>query len=509
MHLPRAARRHWFACGVGLLVAAAAGSAAFLLGRAEALRGLYLRPVPAAAAADDVRCGPRSLWVSALRLGVPVAVGRLAEVPVHPVEGASLGDLKAAAHKFGLRARTAEVSFEELARHPGTAVLFVRGNHFVAADPREQDPAKGSARRLRVYDSDKLAAWWPREELEAVWSGVALLLERPEEGPAAGPRLRWDTCWQDCGVVQDADVARFSFALRNTGAAPLTVEISHSSCQCTTAKLTAKTVPPGGTASLLAQVALTTSRGPFTERVEVRSNDPDRPLTSVVLGGGATNELVSARAMHWGSVRPGQAVTQRFVVYDPGQGRLSVEGVEWAPWPAPPGAARPACRLTARKVRRPADAAKTLSPPVKVNEGDYLVEAELTVPEGAAPGRVGGTVWVRTNLPGKWAKFDVTLEGQVLSDLEASPAAVVLSGAEPSAAVTVRVKSVLGKPVTVEKVEVTGGIPVQAGRARGKADGSAEVSVRLTGEAARSREGAVVCHLRGGRSLTVPVVIVP
>jgi hypothetical protein len=286
----------------------------------------------------------------------------------------------------------------------------------------------------------------------------------------------------------------------------LTAWVSHTSCKCTSASVASKEVQPGEKGTLLASVDLTTHRGVFGENVQVGSNDPDHPFTTLVFCGGVLNNLVSARAIHWGSVRAGQTLTRRFVVYDPGEGKLRVDEATWESAPTRSGDPL-RCRVTTQRATGTSNF-DNLSPPVKVHDGDYVIGVEVDIPENAPPGKAGGDVWVKTNLPGKWSRFSVSLEGQILSDLEASPAALVLSSADLSRQETVRVRSVLGKALEVEKVDVTGGVPVRVGAIRPGKDGSTEVQVQAVSAApGQPQEGTLVCRLRGGRSLGIPVVI--
>jgi len=80
--------------------------------------------------------------------------------------GVSLLELKTLAAEYGLRGDGKRLTWETLKAFDGVAILFIRGNHFVLADPREKG-AEGNSAAVRVYDNGP-AKWWDQARLESV-----------------------------------------------------------------------------------------------------------------------------------------------------------------------------------------------------------------------------------------------------------------------------------------------------------------------------------------------------
>jgi hypothetical protein len=493
-----------------LILACAAAVAAVKVKQEHDLEGLRSAASPAPA---SVLCGPRSLWTATRRLGIPLEFHDLADVPADPERGTSLGDLKQRAARIGgLEARTCRLSWAELRRHRGTAILFIRDNHFVAADPREQAEASETpAERLRVYDPELAARWWTRGELEAVWQGAALILTPVAAAKRSGPCLEWDTCWLDTGFVHHTEVARGTFRFRNAGTEPLTVQLGHTSCGCANAKISAQTLAPGEEGFLQASVELFAKRGPFMESAAVKTNDPAAAETSVVLAGGVYNDgLGSTDKIYFGEMPQGRTALRRFFVQDPGEATLEVTEARVELTAPASAVAKPPCTVSFSRVEHDSPLVGSAAR-FPVRPGDYAVEVELQVPEDYPPGKVAGTIAVTTNLPGKMAHLQVGLEALVIPDVEVSPRALLLAADEEKArSGKITLKSLSGKPLAVESVSVKGDLPLQLAPVQRLRPDAVVVAISCGSAAFKGHVGEcrVVCALHGGRVVEVPVLVV-
>jgi hypothetical protein len=101
--------------------------------------------------------------------------------------------------------------------------------------------------------------------------------------PVSGPRIAVEPPSFDFGKALPQKALRREFSIRNFGDQDLVIEDVSTTCGCTTAPLdpAEKVVKAGGSTAL--RVTLTTSSAPgrMSQRVLVRSNDPERPTLEI------------------------------------------------------------------------------------------------------------------------------------------------------------------------------------------------------------------------------------
>lgn len=81
----------------------------------------------------------------------------------------------------------------------------------------------------------------------------------------------------DFGSIGPEDVVRRTFAILNTGGAPLTISRAYTTCGCTTAKITARVIPPGKAAevTIIFDAGYHDTAGQTVRRgLIIESNDP-------------------------------------------------------------------------------------------------------------------------------------------------------------------------------------------------------------------------------------------
>ena len=87
---------------------------------------------------------------------------------------------------------------------------------------------------------------------------------------------------QDFGTVPKGDKIHATFEVRNTGKAPLEISQVRPTCGCTVANFD-RTVAPGATGKVVAEVDTTGFSGPVSKAVLVFSNDPATPQVNLVI----------------------------------------------------------------------------------------------------------------------------------------------------------------------------------------------------------------------------------
>lgn len=99
----------------------------------------------------------------------------------------------------------------------------------------------------------------------------------PAVTPQYAPKIACDRPDHDFGEVEDKSVIKHAFILRNLGNADLEIKKVYPGCGCTVTKLDTKTIKPGGTAELKAEMSLRGRRGLQQKTIRIESNDPTTP----------------------------------------------------------------------------------------------------------------------------------------------------------------------------------------------------------------------------------------
>lgn len=119
----------------------------------------------------EVICGPASLALALQRLGLNCSAAHVASRCKVTPQGVDLIELERFARtNEQIEARTQKMSWDVLRGVNGVAVLFVRGDHYVAADPRESPNNGINCDTLRIYEPEKPAQWcrWALERIPPV-----------------------------------------------------------------------------------------------------------------------------------------------------------------------------------------------------------------------------------------------------------------------------------------------------------------------------------------------------
>jgi len=124
-----------------------------------------------------------------------------------------------------------------------------------------------------------------RAVLAVVLMTAAVAAGAQEAAPAAdAPKPVIDIAEKikDFGVVAKGDKLNATFVVKNTGAAPLEITQVRPTCGCTVANFD-KTIAPGGTGKIDAEVDTAGFNGPISKAVLVFSNDPATPQVNLVV----------------------------------------------------------------------------------------------------------------------------------------------------------------------------------------------------------------------------------
>lgn len=130
----------------------------------------------------------------------------------------------------------------------------------------------------------------------------------------AAPQLHADSFEQDLGTMYSGESRDHRFLLSNHGDSALVISNVRSSCGCTAAIVSQKTLPPGAQTELLVRFNSKNFQGRIVKQVVVSSND-GAAQHRFTLRASVCNELgITPPRLNFGTVAAGEVVTQPLLV---------------------------------------------------------------------------------------------------------------------------------------------------------------------------------------------------
>lgn len=402
-------------------------------------------------------CGPRSLWVATMRLGIPASLEDIINQCPRGVASTSFLDLKNIAESMDLIATGVCIDPETLADLDTPAILHTSENHFICADPREKETG-GNPSRVRIYDLPRPAVWKTCQELESMWNGETLLISLPSQvSSSRGPRIQFDTLLSDFGIAEVTAAA--TFRVQNVGDAPLRIEEVIPECACTKVHLPTHLLNPGEDCCLTTEVDLRGLGGPQLNIHQLRTNDLGSPIIDLVLQGTAGNSIhVSTNRIDLGHVFPPRSTTAEFFVTDRGDQTLQLLESRVSFPPDATTAQTPS--LDIRWSSNSDSCTLTPTPStgvVSVPEPDeterflrYRILVSADFQHGIPPGELRGMIHISTNRASR-RQISIPFVVAVLPDYYTDPPTVAFGVARPLESVTriITLKRRAKKPVAL------------------------------------------------------------
>jgi hypothetical protein len=452
-------------------------------------------------------CGPWAFFVAVARQGIPMSGNKIKQdLPVTDT-GVSFGDLVKYAQEHGLSTRLVTLSWDELKNAESPVILWVDGNHFLTADPREEHPDGNDM--MRIYDLRLPAEWLSRAKLQERWTGECLVVHKSTSASSlTGPRIKWETCFEDFGWIDPYERRRlFKYAFENVGNEPLELSIAETGCACAKADVAPKAVAPSEKGVVTVVVDISAKTGYFSTMVLLNTNDPSLRRCTVRASGGVFHPiLTSLDTIYLGEVYRDTHLEKFFYVHDRGDKTLQIEDAKAVVDKEAGDTEHIACKVKSTHIQT-MSVVKNPASRYRVKLGDYLMGLILQISADAPLGPFEGRVLIETNQPGRFKSGIVTFKGVVKMDVYAEPQTVLLSRREPSA--RIRLKSKLK-----DKVEIPSSPPVLSGDAKllvknpgTPADSHAyEVSVAEFKDAG-VQNAQIEFRLNDKSSITVPVIV--
>lgn len=147
---------------------------------------------------------------------------------------------------------------------------------------------------------------------------------------AANPRISFQEKDYNFGTVKSGAEVTHEFSFRNKGDADLIITDVKTSCGCTAAVTSAKTIAPGEKGTLKVTFNTRGRRGHQTKTITVSSNDPKQPQAAVRIAGevdaGKQPRItVTPMSLDIGVIPPGGSVVREVSVTNNGTADLVLE----------------------------------------------------------------------------------------------------------------------------------------------------------------------------------------
>jgi uncharacterized cupredoxin-like copper-binding protein len=91
------------------------------------------------------------------------------------------------------------------------------------------------------------------------------------------PKIYFSESQHDFGSVKEGNVVDYIFKFSNKGDSPLEIKDVKTSCGCTAALISSKTIEPGQEGTLKVELNTKNKSGKMSRSVTINSNDPDEP----------------------------------------------------------------------------------------------------------------------------------------------------------------------------------------------------------------------------------------
>lgn len=202
----------------------------------------------------------------------------------------------------------------------------------------------------------------------------------PEE-PKGKPDLQFEKKVYDFGAIYKGASVTHKFKFTNKGDGVLNIGKVKTSCGCTAALTSSKTIEPGASGTIEATFNSKNFRGRITKKIYINSNDPDEGKIQLVIKGNILEEItLSPQRIAFNMVAKGEEHSNSFHIKQAGEKMLKILDI------------KSDMDFVSAKV----EATDKIFDMKKGEKLDYTIE--VTLSKNAPIGRFNGTLTIKTNL---------------------------------------------------------------------------------------------------------------
>ncbi|HVO74304.1 MAG TPA: DUF1573 domain-containing protein [Ignavibacteriaceae bacterium] len=171
-----------------------------------------------------------------------------------------------------------------------------------AADPEKKELKPGESTNINVQFNTNGRSGKQRksvyvetndpgnEKLELKIYGTVIQKMKESVG-SNQPKIYFDESQHDFGMVKEGNVVDYTFKFTNKGDAPLEIKDVQTSCGCTAALVSSKTVGPGQEGTLKVELNTKDRTGKMSRVITISSNDPEEPSKVLSISADVEKEI--------------------------------------------------------------------------------------------------------------------------------------------------------------------------------------------------------------------------
>lgn len=209
----------------------------------------------------------------------------------------------------------------------------------------------------------------------------------------AAPKLEVDTNAIDLGKLEQGAQATGVFKLTNSGDEVLEIEKISTSCHCTAAGDHVKQIEPGQTVELPVKYNSAGHHGKRTNRITIKSNDPDRPVLQLSMTADVATLV---------EVKP----RSHIAFSEAGLGQRIDEAIYLVP-------SESGADIEVQDVSMNSEAVQLIHEKAEY-EGQKAIKLMVFVPEGSELGRISASASVRVKAGSKTTTVRVPIYGTIV-----------------------------------------------------------------------------------------------
>lgn len=188
---------------------------------------------------------------------------------------------------------------------------------------------------------------------------------------AAAPEISIDQPGFNFGSIPQGKIVEHVFTIRNRGNDPLVIKSVRPSCGCTAVSQSASVIRPGKTGEIKSSFNSTNYDGVIQKTISVDTNDPKRPVSTLILKGTVSPEvIINPKQLSLGRVQINETARATILITNKGSKPLKISSVT----STLPGLVVE----TARKELNPGESSK-VSVAVQASKGDRLLNGYLAI----------------------------------------------------------------------------------------------------------------------------------
>jgi len=155
---------------------------------------------------------------------------------------------------------------------------------------------------------------------------IFLLIAAPA---LASPVISVEKPLHDFGSVTQGQKVDHLFTVKNRGDEPLVIRQIRTSCGCTAATISAKSIPPGKTGEVKVTFDSTNFAGQVTKTIYLDSNDPRNPAAELAMQGKVSEIIaVTPRTLNLGALKAGSKKEALLTLENRGSKPFAVTAVQ-------------------------------------------------------------------------------------------------------------------------------------------------------------------------------------